>query len=150
MRACVSGNPATSPRESPVGPVVDRAALTISFRAGRAGSRWLSQAAGFGRVILVGGGPGDPELLTVKAVRLEMNTLRLSFNTQPGRSYVVKVCEDLSAPDSEWTVEYASQQKGKGWAEYSNQPFVADGDQTAVRVPVNRNKAFYKIVMVDE
>ena len=88
--------------------------------------------------------------ITVRAVRMEMNTLLLTFNTELGRSYVVKVCEDLSAPDSEWTAEYVSPKKGKDWAAYSNQPFMADGDQTAVRVPINRKKAFYKIVMVEE
>ena len=95
----------------------------------------------------------SPEALTVSvtriaAVRLEMETLTLSFNTEYGRLYVVKASTNLV----DWTVESVSYPTASGPSPYVNTPFTAGpGTQTQVRVPVSgRGKAFFKIERVND
>jgi hypothetical protein len=84
--------------------------------------------------------------LRVGAVRLDMQTLTLAFNTEAGRPYVVKVSTDLV----HWTTEYVSSPTAQGWSAYRNTPFTAGGESTQVRVPVNgRKQVFFKIVMTE-
>jgi choice-of-anchor A domain-containing protein len=87
----------------------------------------------------------------MNGLRFEMDTAVLTFNTEYERRYAVMVSDDLGAPADEWTAEYVSIQKSGVWSSYSNQPFVAGaGKQTVLRVPVNRQKAFFKIVMLED
>ena len=93
----------------------------------------------------------SPEALTVsvtriEAVRLEMETLTLSFNTEAGRQYVVKASTNLV----DWTVESVSYPTASGQSPYVDTPFTAGpGTQTRVRVPVSgRSKGFFKIERV--
>jgi hypothetical protein len=84
--------------------------------------------------------------LRVGAVRLDMQTLTLAFNTEAGRPYVVKVSTDLK----HWKTEYVSSPTAQGWSAYRNTPFTAGGAQTQVRVPANgRKQAYFKIVMME-
>jgi hypothetical protein len=84
--------------------------------------------------------------LRVGAVRLDMQTLTLAFNTEAGRPYVVKVSTDLK----HWKTEYVSSPTAQGWSAYRNTPFTAGGESTLVRVPVNgRKQVFFKIVMTE-
>jgi hypothetical protein len=84
--------------------------------------------------------------LRVEAVRLDLQTLTLAFNTEAGRPYVVKVSTDLV----NWTTEYVSYPTAQGWSGYRNTPFTAGGASTQVRVPANgRKQAFFKIVMME-
>lgn len=96
-------------------------------------------------------GPVGVTRVRLNALRFEMDTAVLTFNTGQGCSYVVKVSDSLDAPEEAWTAEFVSVQKSGGWSAFSDKPFMAGpGAQTAVRIPVNRQKAFFKIVMVTE
>ena len=92
--------------------------------------------------------PVAVKAIRMEAVRLNMKTLTLSFNTEYGRQYVVKVSTNLV----DWSIEYVSYQQAAGWTEYVNTPFTAGpGSKTEVIVPVNgRKQAFFKIERVDE
>lgn len=94
---------------------------------------------------------GQPvEVMTVRLemVRLDMETLTMAFNTEHGRSYVVKVSNDLV----NWVTEYVSHPTASGPSEYVDTPFTAGlGTQTQVLVPLNgRPHAFFKVVIVEE
>lgn len=83
------------------------------------------------------------QVIRVAAVRLDMQTLVLVFNTEKGRAYTVKTSTDLT----NWTTECASSPTASGWSEYSFEPFTANGTTIQVRVPVNgRCQAFFKVV----
>ncbi len=85
--------------------------------------------------------------LRVKAVRLNMQTLTLSFNTEPGRRYRVKSSTDLV----HWSSEGASYPTANGWSKISAAPFTASDTQIQVRVPANgRQRAFFRIERVDD
>jgi uncharacterized repeat protein (TIGR01451 family) len=87
--------------------------------------------------------PVAVDALRVEAVRLELQTLTMSFNTTPGRSYVVEVSTDLAI----WSREVVSAPTAAGWSAYGNEPFTAGpGERTEVRVPVNgRPRAFFRV-----
>ncbi len=94
-----------------------------------------------------------PEALTVSTiridtVRLNMETLAMSFNTEYGRRYVVKVSTNLV----DWAAECVSYPTASGPSAYVNTPFTAGpGQQTQVLVPVNgRGQAFFKIERVND
>jgi len=89
--------------------------------------------------------------IRVGSVRFEMESMVVTFNTEYGRKYMVKVSESLGASATEWVPECVSYPTAAGWSDYSDQPFMAGpGSQTQVRIPVNRQKAFFKMVMVEE
>lgn len=94
-----------------------------------------------------------PEALAVRTtcidvVRLNMETLTMGFNTEPGRRYVVKVSTNLI----DWTAECVSYPTASGPSAYVSTPFTAGpGTQTQVLVPVNgRGKAFFKVERVND
>jgi len=90
--------------------------------------------------------PVTVKTLRVEAVRLDLQTLTLSFNTEAGRPYVVKVSTDLA----HWTTEFVSYPTAQGWSAYRNTPFTAGGASTQVRVPFKgRKQAYFKIEMVE-
>jgi len=82
-------------------------------------------------------------------VEMSMQMLNVTFNTVVGRNYQVKVCEDLTVPVAQWTVEDVSQNREGSWGSLTN-VFMAGGSQTQIRIPVNKNKAFFKIFMLEE
>lgn len=91
--------------------------------------------------------------IKMEAVALMLDALRVTFNTESGRSYLVKVSTDMAAPLDQWTTEYVRVYNGVtgGWSAYSNTPFMAGpGLQTVIEVPLSKEKAFFKIVLVDE
>ena len=98
----------------------------------------------------------SPAPITVKAlrmtaVRLELDTFLITFNTEEGSLYRVVVSDRLDATPSEWVSEYVSLKKGNEWSDFTSLPFNAGpGSQTTVRVPVNRARAFLKILLVNE
>ncbi len=93
------------------------------------------------------GGPLAVRAIRMEAVRLNMQTLSVSFRTEEGRRYTVMVSTDLVT----WAPEYVSFPTVTGWSEYTDEPFTARGPRTEVLVPVNgRAKAFFKAVMVQE
>jgi hypothetical protein len=91
--------------------------------------------------------PVEVKKLRVGAVRMDMQTLVLTFNTEVDRMYVVQVSTDLV----HWTTEHVSYPTAAGWSDYSKEPFTAGQTSTQVRVPVNgRKQAYFKIVMSEE
>jgi len=89
--------------------------------------------------------------IRVEAVSLDLQTMRVTFNTEPGRRYVVRTSADLAAPPESWTAARVRYPVEGGWSELSDQPFNAGpGASTQVLVPVNQQRAYFKIVMADE
>lgn len=84
-------------------------------------------------------------------VKGAMQTLEVTFNTTQGRYYQVKVCDNPAASADQWSLEYVSQYKGDGvWGASSTSSFQAGpGTQTLIRIPINKTKAFFRIVSVD-
>lgn len=76
---------------------------------------------------------------------LEMQMLMVTFNTEPGRTYQVKISQDLAAPAGEWTVEDVYLDS---LGEFVSE-FTATGSQTQVRIPINTYKAFFRIYMLE-
>jgi len=95
--------------------------------------------------------PVSVRSIRMSSVTMELQTMQLTFNTDYGRSYVVKVSDSPTASADGWTTEYVRRLTSSGWSALSNQPFMAEtGTQTRVQIPLNRSKAFYKIVQQDE
>jgi hypothetical protein len=95
--------------------------------------------------------PVEVAVIALNAVRFEMETVVLGFTTAYGNRYSVKVSDTLSKQAADWETEFVSVLREGVWSEYSNRPFMAGtGTQTQVRVPINRKKAFFKIVQIDE
>ena len=90
--------------------------------------------------------PIEVRVIRVEAVRLDMQTMELRFNTEAGRMYQLMVSTDLVR----WTNEFVQIEGPNGWLPLSNKPFIAgNGTRTSVRVPVNgRSRAFFKAVKV--
>lgn len=61
----------------------------------------VQEAKNTGTLFGVGVGPGDPELLTVKAVRViqEVDVIAVPCAKRDGRSYALEIVEDLVRPD---------------------------------------------------
>jgi hypothetical protein len=76
---------------------------------------------------------------------LEMQMLTVTFNTEPGRTYQVKISPELAAPAGEWTVEDVYLDS---LGEFVSE-FTATGSQTQVRIPINTYKAFFRIYMLE-
>jgi len=85
------------------------------------------------------------EAVVETIVGLELQTLRVTFNTEAGRRYQVKISENLAAPASEWSVE----QVYVGSEEDPVTEFTATGPQTQVRIPLNRYKGFFRIYLLE-
>ncbi len=91
-------------------------------------------------------GPVAVQSIRVEAVRMDMQTLMVTFNTEIDRHYVVMVSTDLL----NWATEFVSSPTATDWSSYSAAPFTAGQAHTQVRVPVNgRARAFFKAVRVD-
>lgn len=91
--------------------------------------------------------------IKMEAVAMMLDALRVTFNTESGRKYLVKVSTDMAAPLDQWTTEYVRVYNAVSgeWSEYANTPFMAGpGLQTVIEVPLSKQKAFFKIILVDE
>lgn len=73
---------------------------------------------------------------------MEMKMLSVVFNTEAGRRYQVKVSDSLTS--GEWAVENVYINGG------FTEEFTASGAQTQIRIPINKNKAFFRIFMLAE
>ncbi|MDD4025385.1 MAG: hypothetical protein PHN85_05620 [Kiritimatiellae bacterium] len=87
---------------------------------------------------------GETAVETVPVMEMEMKMLAVVFNSEPGRRYQVKISESLDAAAS-WKVEDAVYINGG----FTNE-FAAAGAQTQIRIPVNKNKAFFRIIMLED
>ena len=129
--------------------VVGEGANTYSVTA----SRLVAGSAYYLRVIDEAGNlhlsltPVTVDSLQVEAVRLDLQSVTLRFNTEPGRRYQVEVSTDLVT----WRTEYVSAPTAKGWTPFATEPFMAGpGTHTEVRVPRNeRSRAFFKIRRIE-
>ncbi len=133
----------------PAGEIVGEGAnpyrvLASGLTAGNAYSLKIVDEAGH---VHYSSAPVTVQAMRVAAVRLDLQTLTLTFNTESGRSYVVAVSTDLV----HWSNAYLSHPTADGWSAYVDTPFTAGtGTQTQVRVPVNgRKQAFFKIVRTE-
>ena len=92
--------------------------------------------------------PVAVKAIRVEAVRLEMQTLTVTFNTEYGHTYVVDVSTNLA----DWTAEFVRHPTAGGWSDYTNAPFIAGpGERTEVIVPLNgRARAFFRIKQVGQ
>jgi hypothetical protein len=97
--------------------------------------------------------PVEVRSIRMEAVALTLETMRVTFNSEFGRTYQVKVSESLSLPVDQWKAEYVSvlDPETGTWSGYSNEGFQAPpGEQTAIQIPKGgKNKAFFKIMLVD-
>ena len=93
---------------------------------------------------------GGVSLETATVNEMTMQTLVVTFNTVTGNKYLVKVASSLTATDGEWALEYVSQNRGGVWGDYSTNAFTSVSDQTQIRVPINKDKAFFRIFKVEE
>lgn len=88
-------------------------------------------------------------VLAMQALRFDLQSMVIAFNTEYGCRYLVKVCDEAGGGAEGWKAEFVSVLRDGVWSGYSDKPFMAGpGTQTQVRVPVNRRKAFYKIELV--
>jgi uncharacterized repeat protein (TIGR01451 family) len=95
----------------------------------------------------VSAGPLEVKTIRMEAVRLNMETMAVAFNTEPGRRYTVLASTDLV----NWTPEFVSRRTTSGWSAFTDQPFTAGASRTEVLIPVNaRAKAFFKVMMLQE
>lgn len=97
--------------------------------------------------------PIEVKTIKMEAVSLTLENIRVSFNTEYGRKYQVKVSGDLALPLSQWSVEEVSVYDAAtdSWSGYTADPFMAGpGVQTVIQIPKSQNKAFFKVIMVDE
>jgi len=74
---------------------------------------------------------------------MEMKMLSVLFNSEPGRRYQVKISESLDSAAS-WTVADVYIDGG-----FTNE-FAAAGEQTQMRIPINKTKAFFRIFMLED
>jgi hypothetical protein len=91
--------------------------------------------------------------IKMDAVTMTLDTMRVTFNTEYGQKYLVKVSEDLAAPIGLWSTEFVSRYDAAtgNWSVYTNVPFMAGpGLQTVIQIPMSKNKAFFKVILVDE
>ena len=95
--------------------------------------------------------PVSVKKIKLNAMRLSLGTAELTFTTEHGIKYAVKVSDSLAAAEEAWESVPVSVQKANGWSAYSDKPFMAGtGSQTVVRLPVDKQKAFFKIVEAAE
>jgi hypothetical protein len=88
--------------------------------------------------------------LRMAAVKLDLQMMNVTFNTESGRMYQVKVSDNPAAPAEAWATEAVMFPVTNGWSPLSDEPFTAGpGTETQVRIPVNKTRAFYKIVRVN-
>ncbi|MDD4101326.1 MAG: hypothetical protein PHU80_01675 [Kiritimatiellae bacterium] len=85
---------------------------------------------------------GETAVETVMVMEMEMKMLSVVFNTEVGRRYQVKVSESLAS--GAWTVENIYIDGG------FTEVFTASGTQTQIRIPINKNKAFFRIFMLED
>lgn len=99
------------------------------------------------------------EVKTIKmeAVAMTLDAMRVTFNTEYGRKYQVKVGGSLSKPVSEWATESVSVYNpvSDTWSPYSSEPFMAGpGLQTVIQIPIHMSqtnaKAFFKVILVQD
>lgn len=84
--------------------------------------------------------------IRMDAVKMEMDMLTVYFNTEAGMRYKVITSSDLTAPATEWKDEPVSYETANGMSEVCNKPFNAFGTRTKVRIPVNKQRGFFKII----
>jgi uncharacterized repeat protein (TIGR01451 family) len=92
-------------------------------------------------------GPLEVRTIRMEGVRLNMETVTVAFNTEPGRRYTLLASTDLV----NWTPEFVSRRTTTGWSAFTDETFTAGASRTEVLIPVNaRAKAFFKVMMLQE
>ena len=87
--------------------------------------------------------------IQMQAVQLQLDTFIIQFNSEEGKSYKLLISSDVAAPINEWTVESVQVNGPEGWSA-SVSEFQGMGDFTQIRVARNRDKAFFKVVLIQE
>lgn len=96
------------------------------------------------------------ESLTVATIKIgssvidmEMQMLAVTFNSEPGAHYEVRVSSDVGAAASLWTVEDVDVYKDGSWSGSLTNSFMAGASETTIRIPKNRTRAFFRIYKKD-
>lgn len=86
------------------------------------------------------------------AADLQMRMMNVTFNTEKGKWYQVRVSSDLSASADQWTVENVRHYKTStgSFGSLTNEFSAGDGDQSVIQIPVNKDKAFFKIFQLQK
>jgi len=88
--------------------------------------------------------------LVMDAVQLNLETFVIEFNSEAGRSYRVLIASDVAAPAADWTVEDVQVNGDQGWSQAMETFQGSAGGRTQIRVPKNRVKAFFRIILIND
>ncbi|MDD2598739.1 MAG: hypothetical protein PHO37_05900 [Kiritimatiellae bacterium] len=86
--------------------------------------------------------------ILMEAVGLELDTFVIVFNSEDGKHYKLLISSDVSAPLEEWTVEKVRVNGTKGWSAPMETFQGIAGGRTQISVPKNRDKAFFKVALI--
>jgi len=83
-------------------------------------------------------------------VDMEMQMLTVTFNSDVGHHYEVRVASDLGVAASLWTVEDVEVYKNGSWSGSLTNSFLAGTTETTIRIPKSsRDRAFFRIYRKD-
>ncbi len=88
--------------------------------------------------------------LEMDAVQLTLETFVIEFNSEDGQSYSLLIASDVAAPAESWTVEEVQVNGDQGWTQSMTTFQGSAGGRTQIRVPRNREKAFFRIILINE
>lgn len=87
--------------------------------------------------------------IVMDAVRLELETFVIEFNSEDGKSYNLLMATDVATPLEDWTIESVRVNGSKGWSAFVDTFQGAAGGRTQILVPQNKDKAFFKVVLIN-
>lgn len=92
----------------------------------------------------------EVKAIVMDAVRLELDTFIIAFNSEDGRRYKLLISSDMSTPLESWTAESVQVYGDLGWSAAIDIFQGAAGGRTQIRVPKNGEKAFFKVVLIND
>ncbi|MFA7172003.1 MAG: hypothetical protein WC340_01095 [Kiritimatiellia bacterium] len=88
--------------------------------------------------------------IVMNAVRLELETFVIIFNSEDNRPYKLLIASDVAAPIKEWTAVNVQVYVDNKWSVPRDTFQGVDGGRTQIRVPKNGKKAFFKVILINE
>ena len=86
--------------------------------------------------------------IEMQAVQLDLEKFIIQFNSEDSRKYKLVISSDLTAPLNEWTTESVQVKVDGSWVDVGDVFQGVAGGITQIRVPKNRDKAFFKILLL--